>query len=141
MNLKSIGTVRRLRDVLISAPWSMYDLLSSLIVAGIGLYLLLYPAMFQQIGGVYAPFSGIADEWIWGWGCWTSGYFGLAVTLWCEMPSFVIRLLARMSVAFCLLCFALNNLLYNPPPLSTVTYLVLSIAALWGIVRTKSSGR
>jgi hypothetical protein len=46
-----------------------------------------------------------------------------------------------MSVAFCLLCFALNNLLYNPPPLSTVTYLVLSIAALWGIARTKSSGR
>jgi len=141
MNFKSIGTVRHLRDVLISAPWSIYDLLSSLIVAGIGLYLLIYPRMFQQVGGVYAQFSAIADEWIWGWVYGMVGLSGLAVTLWCETPSFVIRLFARMSVAFCLLCFALNNLLYNPPPLSTVTYLVLSVAALWGIARTKSSGR
>jgi hypothetical protein len=141
LNLKSIGTARRLRDILISAPWSVYDLLSSLIVAGIGLYLLIYPRMFQQLGGLYAPFSAIADEWIWGLVYGMAGLFGFAVTLWCETPSFVIRLFARMSVAFCLLCVAMNYLLYNPPPLSTVTYLVLSVAALWGIARTKSSGR
>lgn len=135
------GTVRRLREILLDAPWSAYDLLSSAIVAGIGLYLLLVPSLFQSVGGVYAQFAVVASERVWGGLYLACGLVGVGNTLWCVMPTFGARLMARMGVAFCLLCFALNNLLYQPPPLSTVTYALLSVWALWGIVRTKSSGR
>lgn len=136
-----MGTLRRLRAILIEAPWSSYDLLSSLIVAGLGVYLLLVPNLFQHVGGVYAQFASVASERMWGGLFLACGVVGIGNVLWCEKPSFGLRLLSRMGVAFCLLCFALNNLLYKPPPLSTVTYSLLSVWALWGIVRTKSSGR
>lgn len=141
MNFNELGTIRRFKDIVLSAPWSVYDLLSSVIVAGIGAYLLLYPTMFVQVGGVYRQFAAVANEWVWGGLFLALGGVGMGATLWCVCPSFTARLLARMGVAFCLLCFALNNLLYDPPPLSTVTYLALSVWALWGVARTKSSGR
>lgn len=134
-------TTRRLREILLDAPWSSYDLLSSLIVSGIGLYLLLVPNLFQGVGGVYTQFAAVANERVWGGLYLACGLVGVGNTLWCERPAFGFRLLSRMGVAFCLLCFALNNLLYRPPPLSTVTYALLSVWALWGIARTKSSGR
>lgn len=46
-----------------------------------------------------------------------------------------------MGVALCLLTFALNNLSHYPPPLSAVTYVLLSTWALWGVLRTKSHDR
>lgn len=131
----------RVCEILLEAPWSAYDLLSSLIVAGVGLYLLLEPRLFQQVGGVYTTFASIAQERVWGGLFLACGVVGLGNTLWCVKPAFEMRLLSRMGVAFCLLCYALNNLLYRPPPLSTVTYGLLSLWALWGILRTKSSGR
>jgi hypothetical protein len=97
--------------------------------------------MFQQIGGVYLQFASVADERVWGGLFLACGFVSVGTTIWCVRPSFGTRLLSRMGVAFCLLCFALNNLLYQPPPLSTVTYLCLSTWSLWGIVRTKASGR
>lgn len=139
--MKSIGTFRRFKEVMVSAPWSVYDLLSSAIVSGIGLYLLASPGLFRQVGGVYATLATVTTEWVWGWLYLSCGIVGIGATLWCERPSFLSLLLARMGIAFCLLCFALNNLLYDPPPLSTVTYVTLSICGLWGIVRTKASGR
>lgn len=132
---------RRIREILLEAPWSILDLLMSAIVSGIGLYLLLRPGMFKQVGGVYAMLAQIGSEWLWGWSFFCCGGFGFIVCLWCTRPSFVWRLMARMMVAFCLLSFALNNLSFYPPPLSVVTYSVLSLAAIWGIMRTKSSGR
>lgn len=136
-----MGTIRRLREILLDAPWSSYDLLSSAIVTGIGGYLFLVPNLFQHIGGVYAPFAAVASERVWGGLYLACGLVGVGNTLWCVMPTFGLRLLSRMGIAFCLLCFALNNLLYQPPPLSSVTYGLLSLWALWGIARTRSSGR
>ena len=69
------------------------------------------------------------------------GWLGLMNALWCPRPRFGWRLLARMGVALCLLTFAINNLSYYPPPLSAVTYVLLSVWALWGVARTKSSDR
>ena len=135
------GTCRRLRDILAEAPWSNYDLLSALAVLGIGVYLLLHPTMFQAVGGVYARMAQVASEWLWaGWfiGC---GSFGLAVVLWCTAPGFGWRLAARMAIAFCVLILAGNNALYVPPPLSTVTYGLLAVWSVWGILRTRGSGR
>ena len=136
-----MGTIRRLREILLDAPWSSYDLLSSAIVAGIGVYLFLVPNLFQHVGGVYAPFAAVAGERVWGGLYLACGVVGIGNTLWCERPAFGFWLLSRIGVAFCLLCFALNNLLYQPPPLSSVTYGLLSVLALWGVARTKSSGR
>ncbi|KAB2921481.1 MAG: hypothetical protein F9K25_20390 [Candidatus Contendobacter sp.] len=141
MSLSGIGTVRRIRELLFNAPWSNFDLMASAITFWIGAYLLATPTMFVQIGGVYASMATVAPEWVWGGLFIGLGSVGVMTVLWCQCPRFVWRLLARMGVAFCLLTFALNNLSYAPPPLSTVTYGFLSLWALWGVLRTKASGR
>ena len=135
------GTCRRLRDILTEAPWSNYYLLAALAVFGIGLYLLAHPDMFGYVGGVYRQMAGVASERQWGALFVVCGLFGLGVVLWCRLPAFLWRLLARMAVAFCVLVLAINNLLNRPPPLSTVTYALLAVWSVWGILRTKSSGR
>ena len=56
------------------------------------------------------------------------------------MTLFLLRLLARMGVAFCLLSFALNNLSNYPPPISGTMYAVLAFISLWSIVRTRCDG-
>lgn len=140
-NLMTLLAIKRFRSIVMDAPWSSYDLLSSLIVVGIGLYLLIHPNLFQQISGVYSQFSSVAREVSWGVLFLLCGIVGIGTTLWCVIPSFGTRLLSRMGIAFCLLCFSFNNLLYDPPPLSTVTYGCLSVWSLWGILRTKASGR
>lgn len=141
MSLSGVGTMRRLRAVMIDAPWSSFDLLASLIVSWIGLYLWWRPDMFGHIGGVYTAFARLAPEWAWGCAFMLVGGLSLATVLWCERPRFAWRLLARMLIAFFLLLFAFNNLSHSPPPLSTITYVWLSCWALWGVVRTCPSGR
>lgn len=141
MKLYELGTIRRLRQIALDAPWSVYDLLSSLIVLGVGVYLLVAQTMFSGVGGVYYTLASVASEGVWGATFFCCGLIGLANTLWCVRPPFSIRLLARMAVAFCLLSFAFNNLLNEPPPLSTVPYSLLSLWSVWGILRTHTSGR
>jgi len=131
----------RVREILVTAPWSIFDLLGSLIISGIGLYLLLNPTLFQHIGGVYQSLANWGNERIWGTLFLLGGSFGFVVCIWIVRLSFYWRLMARMVVAFCLLSLVLNNLNYPMPPLSTVTYGVLGIAALWSILRTKANGR
>lgn len=135
------GVWRRLRDILSEAPWSNYDLLASLVVFGIGLYLWANSDIFDHIGGVYRQMADVMSERQWGAAFVASGVFGLSVVLWCRSPAFLWRLLARMVIAFCVLVLAMNNLLNRPPPLSAVTYALLSIWSVWGILRTRSSGR
>lgn len=135
------GTIRRLRDIFLEAPWSNYDLLVSLVVIGIGIYLIANNEMFENIGGVYYQMASVATERQWGAlfvGC---GSFGLLAVIWCNAPGFVLRLSARMATAFCILVLAGNNALNMPPPLSTVTYMLLSVWSVWGILRTHGSGR
>ena len=135
------GTCQRIREIMIHAPWSNFDLMTSVIVCGIGGYLLFMPGMFQAIGGVYGGMARLGPEWAWACVFLLCGGLGLGVVLWCVRPRFVWRLLARMGTAACLLTFALNNLSNYPPPLSAVTYVLLSMWALWGIVRTKAHDR
>lgn len=135
------GTCRRVREIMIDAPWSNFDLLASLITTGIGLYLLLSPEVLGAVGGVYTAMALLGPGCQWGLLFIGLGALGLVTVLWCISPSFGIRLLARMGTAFCLLTFAFNNLLYTPPPLSSITYVLLSVWSIWGILRTKASGR
>lgn len=136
-----VETARRIHEIMIDAPWSNFDLLSSLLSFLIGVYLLLGPGLFDQVGGVYATMGVVAPEWIWGALFLVLGGIGLGMVLWCHCPPFLWRLGARMGTAFCLLTFMFNNFSYSPPPLSTITYTLLSIWAVWGILRTRSSGR
>lgn len=135
------GTYRRIREILINAPWSNFDLMASLITFSIGVYLFFSPTMFESIGGVYRAMAELGSERAWGVLFIVLGSFGLLTVLWCVAPRFTWRLLARMGSAFCLVTFAFNNLSFQIPPLSTVTYVFLSLWALWGILRTQSSGR
>lgn len=131
----------RLREILYEAPWSSFDLITASITFWLGLDLLLSPGLFQRFAGVYQVLSRLGNERL--WGCWfiVFGAFGLLNVLWLTRPPFPVRLLARMGIAFCLLSLALNNLGNVPPPASSVTYSVLSCAALWCVWRTKTSGR
>ena len=131
----------RIREIMIDAPWSNFDLLASLIAMLIGGYLLLRQDLFAHVGGVYGAMAQIGPEWAWGLLFLGLGVAGLMTVLWCVCPPFLWRLLARMGTAFCLLTFAFNNLSYLPPPLSSITYGLLSAWAIWGILRTKYSGR
>lgn len=126
---------------MVDAPWSSFDLMSSSITFWIGVYLLLNQDMFAQVGGVYRAMAQVVDEWVWGSLFVGLGTLGLMTVLWCVAPPFGWRLLARMGVAFCLVSFALNNLSYSPPPLSFITYSFLAIWAMWGVLRTRASGR
>lgn len=135
------GTCRRIRELMLDAPWSNFDLMASGITFWIGAYLLAAPDILGKIGGVYASMAAIEPAWLWGGLFTTLGAVGLATVLWCVAPRFVWRLLARMGVAFCLLTFAFNNLSASPPPLSSVTYVFLATWALWGVTRTQASGR
>lgn len=134
-------TCQRIREIMLDAPWSNFDLMTGLIVSGIGLYLLVMPGMFQAVGGVYVGMARLGQEWVWASLFLSFGGLCLATVLWCVRPRFGWRLLARMGTALCLLTFALNNLSYSPPPLSSVTYVMLSAWSLWGVLRTKSRGR
>lgn len=135
------GTCRRIRELMLDAPWSNFDLMASGITFWIGVYLLAAPEILGKIGGVYAAMAAIAPGQVWGGLFVVLGGIGLATVLWCVTPRFIWRLLARMGVAFCLLTFAFNNISASPPPLSSVTYLFLAAWALWGVTRTQSSGR
>jgi uncharacterized membrane protein HdeD (DUF308 family) len=106
-----------------------------------GIYLLIIPNLFDEIGGVYALLAGIGSGQMWGAIFLSCGGFSLIINIWCHRPRFEWRLLARMGLAFCMLALAFNHLAFSPWPLSTITYCILSVAALWGVIRTKVSGR
>lgn len=63
--LASCGTCQRIREIMLKAPWLNFDLMTSVIVCGIGFYLLLMPGMFQAIGGVYSGMARLGPEWAW----------------------------------------------------------------------------
>lgn len=135
------NTCRRIREILKEAPWSSFDLLSSLIVLGLGAYLFVTPDLFDRFGGIYHVFAAWADEVWWGALFVSCGFFGLGMVCWPARPLFSLRLLARMAVAFCLLTLTINHLGNSPPPAATITNSVLSLAATWGILRTRRHGR
>lgn len=131
----------RLREILYEAPWSSYDLITTSITFWLGLYLLLSPGLFKEFSGVYLVLARLGNEQLWGWLFVAFGMSGLLNVLWLTRPPFPVRLLSRMGIAFCLLSLAINNLGNRPPPASAITYSVLSLAALWSVWRTKTSGR
>lgn len=131
----------RFREIMHEAPWSSYDLIVSSIVFWLGVYLLMSHGLFGEFSGVYKVLSRLGDERVCGWWFLAGGVAGLLNVLWMTRPPFLVRLLARMVVAFCVLSLAINNLGNSPPPASAITYSVLALAALWSVLRTKASGR
>ena len=87
------GTCQRIREIMIHAPWSNFDLMTSVIVCGIGGYLLFMPGMFQAIGGVYSGMARLGPEWAWACVFLLIGGLGLTTVLWCVRPRFIWRLL------------------------------------------------
>lgn len=134
-------TCRRLREILRDAPWSSFDLLSSLIVLGVGGYFIIHQELFQRFDGLYRMFSEWGSEGVWGALFVSCGTFGLAMVGWPSRPSFGLRLLARMAVSFCLITVTINHFGTDPPTAGVITNGVLSIAATWGILRTRRYGR
>jgi len=132
---------KRLREILYEAPWSSFDVITASVVFWLGVYLSLHAGLFEKYGGVYHVMARLGSELVWGAMFFFLGTVGLLNTLWLVRPPFSTRMLSRMGIAFCITSLAINNLGNDPPPSSTVTYCVLSAAALWSVWRTKSSGR
>lgn len=141
LSRNEIPFVNRLREILISAPWSSFDLISSLITLGLGVYLSFNISMFDEFGGAYNTLGRFGSEVVWAIILILGGLYSVVATLWCIKPYFVVRLLSRMVVSFCVVSIFLNNLGNSPPPLSTVTYGILSLFCVWGIIRTSPRGR
>ena len=106
----------------------------------IGLHLLIFTDLFTRYAGVYYPMQRVMSQTQWATIFMMVGGYGLLVVLWPRRPYFILRLLARIGVAFCLLSFALNNLSSYPPPISGMMYVVLAFISLWSIVRTRCDG-
>lgn len=133
----------RLREILYEAPWSSFDLILASAIFWMGCYFLWMTEsdLFARFGGVYRVMARFGDEVVWGAMFALAGCYALLVVLWLHRPPFLARLAARMVVAFCVLSLAINNLGNSPPPASAITYGVLSLAAIWSLWRTRSSGR
>lgn len=138
LRLAQCGTVRRFKEIMISAPWSNHDLLSALIVFFIGLHLLVDQDLFGW--DTYLTMSQMASQFEWGVFFLGCGVYSLISTLWCQPPPFLVRLTGRMSSTFCFLILMFNNLSHSPMLVSTMTYTVLSLWSLWGILRTTNRG-
>ena len=87
-------------------------------------------------------FSPILLRWQKAWGMvfLLSGVFSAGVVLWPFRPHFLLRVLARMLTAFCMLSFAMNNLANDPPPASAFFYSVMALFAIWAVIRTRCDG-
>lgn len=133
------GTGRRLRRILLEAPWSNHDLLSGLILSLIGLLLLAKPELYVVLRTLnFIEQQGHTDEW--SFMILFSGLYGLIVTLWCVVPPFWIRITARMGYAFCFLTLAFSSLRFSTTP-SAVAFSLIALWSIVGILRTHESGR
>ena len=133
------GFGRRLYNILEEAPWSNHDLLSGLILLFIGLLLFYDPEIYAKLRTLgFIARSGYSNQWSELF--LFSGVYGLAVTLWCFAPPFWIRITARMFYAFCFLMLAFSSFQFSTTP-STITFALIALWSVWGILRTKTSGR
>lgn len=135
-----MGVCYRIRHVLWRMPYSIFDLSAGVGVTAVGIYLLSVPGLFDLFAGVYVPMSAYANQYTWGLLFTAMGALAIVVVLWPHRPPFYVRLFARMCVAFCLTAAALNNLANNPPPASGIFYAVLTLFALWSVLRTRCDG-
>lgn len=133
------GTGRRLQSILSDAPWSNHDLLSGLILLGIGGLLFYDPTIYTKLRTLnFIAQSGYTSEWS-GLFLFSVGY-GLAVTLWCLAPPFPLRIAARMFYAFCFLTLAFSSWQFAATP-SAITFSLIALWSVWGVLRTQTSGR
>ena len=120
-------------------PSVFYDIITSTIILCIGFYLLLVPELFNSYPVIYKGFRLFSSQLYWSLFFIVCGFIGITITLLTN-KHFYVHLFSRMLISFCLLVITFNNLLLIPPPLSTVTYIILSTASLIGICRTQSNG-
>lgn len=133
------GTGGRLRRILLEAPWSNHDLLSGLILLLIGVLLIANPELYTSLRTLnFIERQGHTDEW--SYLLLLSGLYGLLMTLWCVAPPFWVRITARMAYAFCFLTLAFSSLRFSTTP-SAIAFSLIAIWAIFGILRTRESGR
>jgi hypothetical protein len=138
MNLHGWGVYRRIQEIMTNAPWSNHDLLVGISLLFVGIVFLLDAEQFQRLRAL----AYLRDlNYPWGFIFLVIGFFNISVTLWCETPPFFLRLLSRMAGAFCFLTLMLSNIMFSPLIPSTVIYSTIAVWSIWGIFRTKASGR
>lgn len=130
----------RIRHLLMRAPYSIFDALTSIMILWIGLHFYWFGGAYARSGGTWRPLLSWGDA-----PCWAVLYGGcglvsLVITLWPRCPHFLWMLFGRMAVAFCLLLLMLSSLARNPPPVSSTVYIVLSAMAVWSILRMRCGG-
>jgi hypothetical protein len=129
-----------LREILLEAPWSSFDLALSAILLLRGAYLLFGFTTLESAFSLYRPLSGWLSYWAYGLICLLAGVAQAMATLWPSIPPFEIRLLARLGVCFCAALFALNQVSNVPPPVGAITHLVLAVLSIWSVLRTSRAG-
>ena len=135
---RNFGTFQRIHEIMADAPWSNHDLLVGISLLFVGIFFLLDTEQFQRLRAL----AYLRDlDYPWGFIFVGSGVFTICVTLWCIEPPFSLRLLSRMIGAFCFLTMTLSNIMFSPLIPSTAVYSSIAVWSIWGILRTKASGR
>ena len=134
----------RFREIMMDAPWSSYDLAMGVILIMRGAYLIVgFTTMeltFTYSSGNFRPLMGVLGLWSYGWTCLICGWIQILVVLWPTKPIFEMRLLARMGICFCFLVFSFNQISNVPPPIGAITHWILTLLAIWSVLRTRRSG-
>lgn len=133
------GIFRRLREILLDAPWSSFDLIAALVIGLLGFYFLL-PFDAYALYPTYATLGTLAGEQTIGSLFLLTGVQALAVVIYCEKPPLGARLCARVAMAICFLIMLGNTVARAPPPPSLVLWGVLFAASLLGVLRTRQHG-
>lgn len=132
----------RVREILLDAPWSSFDLAMSAILILRAGYLLLFGAAIQaKHPMLYAQLANTITLEGYGVLCLIAGSYGMAIVLWPTRPSYGLRLFARMGVAFVFVQYSINQWALTYPTIGAITHLVLAALAVWSLLRTQRGGR
>lgn len=132
----------RLVEIMISAPWSSFDLALSAILILRGAYIIIAFEFLEVTYSyiLYRQLSGWLSLQTYGWICLIAGLLQAISTLWPTRPPFEVRLMTRLSVCFCMLIFSLNQISNIPPPIGAITHFILALLSVWSVLRTSRTG-
>jgi peptidoglycan/LPS O-acetylase OafA/YrhL len=135
------GVCRRLREILLDAPWSSFDLIAATTIGLIGGYFML-PFPVYDLYPIYSTLGVVSHEDALGALFLMAGIQAVLITIYCEKPPFFARLCARIAIALCFLILFCNAAIQGPPPPpSAIFWSIQFMAAVLGVARTRRHGR
>lgn len=120
---------QRFNKILFHSPWSLFNLMISIIVASVGAYFA-FVVDFMNVNMDYIrPY----------WYAFyiSSGIIGIMVTLFPHKPSFWVRFSTQIALTFCLFVFSIRALAIAIVSPAFIVYGVLALFSLLSVLVIK----